>query len=79
MELSPVSAPWLFLRTLKKGLVRHVSKTDEGISVSFEDRFRGEDLISEITLSSEGMPVYCELFWSGQRIIALAIQDYRFS
>ena len=77
-ELSPVTAPWLFLQSLKRGLVRLASKTEDGVCISFEDVFRGETVLSEVSLTMDGTPLSCELFWNGERILLLQFTDFRY-
>ncbi len=76
-EVSPVISPWLFIRCLKNGLVRHAGGAEDGSQISFSESFRGEEFEAEVLLSEDGTPRSCELFWGGRRILHLQVEAFR--
>ena len=75
-RISPVSAPWLFYKTLKGGYLRGCGKTDDGIQLSIDDSYESEPLHLEIFTDTDYTPILAEIYWQQQKIITLQIQNF---
>ena len=75
-ELTPVSAPWIFLSTLKGGYLRGYSKTDNGLCLFIDDSFKEDPLHLEIETDSETTPISAQILWQDRRILSLQIENF---
>ncbi len=75
-ELSPVSAPWIFLSTLKGGYLRACSQTENGLCLYIDDSFAEDPLHLEIETDSETTPINAQIFWQDRRILSLQIKNF---
>ena len=74
-QISPVTAPWLFLKTLRGGYLKDCSNTDAGLSISIDDSYSEEAF--QIHIHTKGdAPVSAEIFWKNRRILTLVIEDF---
>ncbi len=77
-QITPVSAPWHMLEALRGGYLQGYGKTENGLLVQINDSYMGENLLSEIRLSDDGIPVLCQLYWSGRRFMTLSVSNFSF-
>ena len=75
-ELTPVSAPWIFLNTLKGGYLRGYSQTDDGLCLYIDDSFEEDPLHLEIETDSETTPISAQILWQDRRILSLQIENF---
>lgn len=75
-ELTPVSAPWIFLSALKGGYLRGYSESEAGFSLYIDDSFEEDPLHLEIELDEETMPVSAQIIWQDRRILSLQIKNF---
>lgn len=77
-EISPVCAPWLFYKALSGGYIRACGKEDGGWRLSIDDSFRGENLVLEIWLDEDKIPVSAEIVWQGRKLLSLQIFNFTY-
>lgn len=75
-ELTPVSAPWIFLNTLKGGYLRGYSQTDDSLCLYIDDSFEEDPLHLEIETDSETTPISAQILWQDRRILSLQIENF---
>ena len=75
-QISPVSAPWLFLKTLRGGYLSACGKTDDGMVIAMDDSFSENALRVDIYTDTESNPVSAEIFWQQKRVICLEITKF---
>ena len=75
--VTPVSAPWLFIKTLRGGYLGGVALTGKGIEISIDDSYAEESLHLQIHTAGD-LPEYTEIFWQGRRILTLTIENFSF-
>ena len=75
-ELTPVSAPWIFLSALKGGYLRGYSESEDSFSLYIDDSFEEDPLHLEIELDEETMPVSAQIIWQDRRILSLQIKNF---
>ena len=75
-QISPVTAPWLFLRGLRGGYIASSGKDEAYIRVDIDDSFAGKTLHQEVWLDHSGKPVRGEIIWDGVRILTIDIRDF---
>ncbi len=75
--VTPVTAPWLFIKTLRSGYLKDTAETDQGYEISIDDSYAEESLQLRIRTAGD-LPVFAEIFWQGRRILTLAVEDFSF-
>lgn len=75
-QLSPVSAPWVFLHTLLGGYICGYGEDGDLLRITLDDTFQGETLQSDIWLDASDCPVRCEILYNGKRILSLDVRDF---
>jgi hypothetical protein len=74
-RISPVSAPWLMMKSITSGYIKGAGDCPEGYLVQIDDSYREKVLKLLITLDHSGMPLFCEIFWEGVRIVSIEIEN----
>lgn len=75
-QLSPVSAPWLFVKTMLGGYIRGCGKEGENIHLMIDDSYQENALQADIWTDSSFTPYYCEFLWQGRRILSMQIESF---
>lgn len=72
--MSPISSVWVLLHALRGGYL-----TDEGKEgLTIDETYQGVPLRLSVTLDNEDMPTFTEIFQDGERILSLALANFRF-
>ncbi len=74
--ISPVSAPWLFMKTLRSGYIDSCTAGKEGCYITVDDSYEGKPLLIEIWTDRENLPYRAELLWEGRRVLSLDVTDF---
>ncbi len=76
-QLSPVSAPWILLKTLRSGYITSAG-TDEGLLLaSIEDSYDDDALHLDIWLDDSNAPIRAEILYDGKRILSLEVTNFQ--
>lgn len=75
--LSPVSAPWLFVKTLRSGCITSVGNEDNMLRLSIDDSYRDDALRLDIWLEQDRTPIRAEVLQEGTRILTMTVRDFR--
>lgn len=75
-QLSPVSAPWIFLHTLRGGYLTAFSQEGETLRLSIDDSYEADALHLDIWMGADGMPTGAEILWGGKRILSLSVTNF---
>lgn len=75
-QISPVSAPWIFLRTLRGGYLTSAGEKDGLLRVTIDDTYEEDALQLDIWLNGENMPVRAEILYDGVRILSLEVENF---
>ena len=73
--VSPVSAPWILLNTLRSGYITSTSSETEGYRLTVNDSY-GEDAL-QLDIWVKDMPQYAEILWRGRRIMTLQVENFK--
>ena len=73
--ISPVSAPWLFMKTLRSGYLKDCTRTKDGFAVSIDDSY-DENAFQVIINTNGDTPISAEIFWNNRRILTISIEDF---
>lgn len=76
-QLSPVSASWIFMKTLRGGYITSAGMVDEDVRLIIDDRYEEDALTLHIWLNGEGIPHLAEIFHNGCRILTVEVTNFR--
>ena len=77
-QLSPVTAPWTLINTLRGGYICYAAETDNGYRLTMDDSYDDSAMQVDIWLDREGVPLGAEILWQGRRILTVSIEDFLF-
>ncbi len=75
-QVTPVSAPWIFIHTLRSGYIRGCTKSDSGSKLIIDDSYEEDSLQLDVWLDPQGIPQTAEILWRGRRIVSLSIKEF---
>ena len=75
-QLSPVSAPWVFYRSLIGGYLSACAKTGEGYLVSLNDSYEDDALELTVRTDWDGIPRSAEIYYRGKRFLSLNVENF---
>lgn len=75
-QLSPVSAPWILLRTLRSGYMTSACTEEGNILLSIDDGYAENPLRLDIRLNQEAEPVHADILYDGRRILSVAVANF---
>ena len=76
-QLSPVSAPWIFLKALRSGYITSAGVVQDRVRIVIDDSYQEESLSLHLWLDEENMPALSEIYFQDRRIVTITISDYR--
>ncbi len=76
-QVTPVSAPWILLKTLLGGYLTACTTEEELLRVTIDDSYADDALTLDIWLTSENSPVQAEIFYDGRRIITMKLENFQ--
>jgi len=75
-QLTPVTAPWIFLKTLRSGYIASCARVDGGIYLQINDSYLENALHLDIWLNDDGQPIQGEILWEGRRVLSVTVKDF---
>ena len=76
-QVTPVSGPWIFLKTLLGGYLTACNQEEEYLHLTINDSYEEDALQLEIWLDGENIPVQAEIVYDGRRIVTMGIENFR--
>ena len=77
-QISPVSAPWILVNSLRSGYLRSCGKLDSGYRLTIDDSYADRAMQVDIWLNDDGKPQGAEILWQGRRILTINIENFVF-
>lgn len=77
-QITPVSAPWLFLKTLRSGYLNAQGIDGNYTKLSIDDSYRDDALHLDVWLNQDQVPIRGEILWQGRRIISIEVDAFKF-
>ena len=77
-EVSPVSAPWLLLKTLRSGYISSCGLDNDGLRISLDDSYEANALRLDVWLGEGDVPIFAEILWQGRRVLSMQIENFTF-
>lgn len=78
-RLSPISAPWILMNTLKNGYITACVQENELLHLSISDSYADDALELEVWVDGENCPVSAEISWQGRRVVSMTVENFRCS
>jgi hypothetical protein len=75
-QVTPVSAPWLFVKTLRSGYVASYGMDGEQLRISIDDSYEENALHLDYWLGEGDLPVRCEIVYDDRRILSLEVSNF---
>lgn len=75
--VTPVTAPWILMKTLKSGYLKGCAETENGFEISADDSYSDNTLHLQINVK-ENFPTSGEIFWNGRRVLTLTVENFRY-
>lgn len=75
-QITPVSAPWLLVRTLRSGYINGCGKDGAGLHIQIDDSYQKDALRLDIWTDENDMPTRAEIVWNGRRIVSMDVENF---
>lgn len=75
-QATPVSAPWIFINAIRGGYLSGCGREGDGLRISVDDSYEDNPLHLEILTDDQIHPVQSEIYWNGNRILSLDIEQF---
>lgn len=75
-EVSPVSAPWLLISTLRGGYLSSAGMEGESLRLTIHDSYEEDALQLDIWLDENDLPGRAEILWQGRRVLSMEVKDF---
>lgn len=76
-QVSPVSAPWLFLKTLRGGYLTAAGMEEDLLRLTIDDSYEDDALKLDIWLDEGNLPTRAEVLYGGRRILTLNVTNFQ--
>ncbi len=77
-QLSPVSAPWVLMKTLRSGYLSSSVQEADHLRLAIDDSYENDALHLDIWLDVNDAPVHAEIIWQGRRLMSMDVKDFTF-
>ena len=74
--ISPVSAPWVFMKALRSGYIHSCGSDGDGYRISIDDSYEEHPLQLQIRTDGEYTPTGAEFLWKGKKVLSLTVSNY---
>ncbi len=75
-KVSPVTAPWLFMKTLRGGYLSGCAETDEGLLISLDDSYDENPLHVEICTDTHAVPLSADIYYQQQCVVTMQFRNF---
>lgn len=76
-QISPVSVPWIFVKTLTGGYVTACGMDGELVRATVRDSYESDALTGDIWLDGQNLPVRAEFAYRDRRIMTVDIENFQ--
>ena len=75
--ISPVSAPWVFMKTLRSGYIHACGKDEKGLRIILHDSYEENPLQIDVWTDDQNDPFHSEILWQDRRILSLDVRNFQ--
>lgn len=76
-QLSPVSAPWILLKTLRGGYLTAAGMEEGLLRLTIDDSYEEDALQLDIWLNDADQPIRADILYDGSRILAMEVSNFQ--
>lgn len=76
-QLSPISAPWIMLKTLRSGYITSCGRENEQVRLSIDDSYHENALRLDIWLDRDQHPQKTEILYEGRKILSVSVEQFK--
>lgn len=76
-QLSPVSGPYILLKTLRGGYLTAAGMEDALLRLTIDDSYDEDALTLDIWLNEADRPVRGEILYDGRRILTMTVENFQ--
>lgn len=77
-QLSPISAPWVLMKTLRGGYVDATGMDGEYLRATVHDSYRDDALELDIWLDAHDVPIRAEIMYADRKILSIEVKNLEF-
>ena len=77
-QITPVCAPWVFVRSLRAGYLNACAECGEGIQLRIDDSYQEDALQLDIKTDDSYLPISADILWQGRRVLSLSVNNFTF-
>jgi len=77
-QLSPVSAPWILIHTLRGGYLTSAGEDGDYTRIAIDDSYEENALHLDVWLDEKDLPSHSDILWKGRRILSLDVRNFCF-
>lgn len=77
-QVTPVSAPWLLIHTLRSGYLASCGEDHDGLRVGIDDSYEADALHLDIWLDGDDLPIRGEILWQGRRVVSVEVRNFSY-
>lgn len=77
-QVTPVSAPWILIHTLRGGYLTACAEESDGFRLSIDDSYEDDALHLDIWVDQEMIPAEAEILWKNRRILSMTIENFQY-
>lgn len=75
-QISPVSAPWILMKSLRSGYLRAAGTEGTQLRLTFDDSYEENALQVDIWLNEQKLPERAEILCEGRMILSLDVRNF---
>lgn len=76
--LTPVSGPWVLIKTLRGGYLTSCNLEDGLLRVAIDDSYEEDPLHLDIWLDENDLPKLAEIYWQGRRLLTIHVSNFTY-
>lgn len=75
-QVTPVSAPWLLLHTLRSGYISACGNDGNGLHIQIDDSYADDALQIDIWTDENDIPIRAEVLWQSRRVVSMDVENF---
>lgn len=76
-QITPVSAPWIVVKTIRSGYINACAQRDGIVHVTFDDSYEENALQVDVWFQDQNVTA-AELLWCGRRIMTISVKSFTY-
>lgn len=75
-QITPIGAPWLFMKALRSGFISGCTKVDNGVKIIIDDCYKDSAIQVQIQTNQDNLPTSAEIFWQNRRVVTMVVENF---